>query len=39
MNKCVDNVFGHVSFDTHLEIMRCRLADGAVVTGLQGSCR
>jgi len=24
--------FGHVSFNTHLELMGCRSADGAVVT-------
>jgi len=36
---CVDTVFGHVSFDTHLELIRCKSADGAVVTSLQGSCR
>jgi len=31
--------FGHVSFDTHLELMECRSADGAMVISLQGSCR
>ena len=31
--------FGHVSFDTHLEVMECRSADGAMVISLQGSCR
>ena len=31
---CVDTFFGHVSFDMHLELMRCRSADGAVVTRL-----
>jgi len=36
---CVGTVFGHVSFDTHLELMRCRSVDGAVVTSLQGGCR
>jgi len=33
---CVDTIFGRVSFDTCLEY---RSADGAMVTGLQGSCR
>jgi len=32
LGACVDTVFGHVSFDTHLELMRS--ADGAVVTSL-----
>ena len=36
---CVDTIFGRVSFDTHLELMKCRSADGAMVTSLQGSCR
>jgi len=36
---CVDTVFGHVYFDTYLELMKCRSADGAMVTSLQGSCR
>ena len=36
---CVDTVFGHVSFEAHLELMKCRSADGAMVTSLQGSCR
>ena len=31
--------FGHVSFDTHLELMESRSADGTMVTSLQGSCR
>ena len=35
----VDTIFGHVSLDTHLELMKCRSADGAMVTSLQGSCR
>ena len=35
----VDTGFGHVSFDTRLELMGCRSADGAMVTSLQGSCR
>jgi len=30
----VDTVFGHVSFDTHLELMICRSVGGAVVTSL-----
>ena len=34
-----NTVFGHVSFDTHLELMKCKSADGAMVTSLQGSCR
>ena len=29
---CVDTVFGHVSLDVYLELMRCRLADRDVVT-------
>jgi len=31
---CVDTVFGHISFDMHLELMGCRSADGAMVTSL-----
>jgi len=34
----VDTIFGHVSFDTRMELMGCRSADGAMVTSLQGSC-
>ena len=36
---CVDTVFGHVSFDMHLELMGCRSASGSKVASLQGSCR
>ena len=36
---CVDTVFGHVSLDVYLELMRCRSAGGRVVTSLQKSCR
>ena len=36
---CVDTVFGHVSLDTHLELMKCRSAGGEMVTSLHGSCR
>ena len=36
---CVDTVFGHVSFDTYLELVKWRSADGVMVTSLQGSCR
>jgi len=36
---CVDTVFRHVSLDTHLELIKCRLADGAMVTSPQGSYR
>ena len=35
----VDTVFGHVSLDTHLELMKRRSADWAMVASLQGSCR
>jgi len=34
----IDTVFGHVSLDMHLELMKYRSVDGAVVTSLQGSC-
>jgi hypothetical protein len=36
---CVDTVFGHVSLDTHLELMKHRSADWVMVASLQGSCR
>ena len=35
----VDTIFGHVSFDVHLELVKYRSADKATVTSLQGSCR
>jgi len=35
----VDTISGHVSLDTHLELMKWRSAGGAMVTSLQGSCR
>jgi len=35
---CVDTVFGHVSLDVYLELMRCRSAGRDVVTSLQKSC-
>jgi len=31
--------FGHISFDTHLELMECGSADGAMVISLQESCQ
>jgi len=36
---CVDTIFGHVSLYTHLELMKRRSADWAMVASLQGSCR
>ena len=39
INNVLTPIFGHVSFDTHLEIMERGPADGAMVTSLQGSCR
>jgi len=35
----VDTVFGHVSLDTHLKLMKHRSADWAMVASLHGSCR
>ena len=35
----VDTIFGHVSLDAYLELMRCRSADKKVVTSSQKSCR
>ena len=35
----VDTVFGHVSLDEYLELMRCKSAGRDVVTSLQKSCR
>jgi len=37
--EIVDTVFGHVSFDTYLGLVKYRSADEATVTSLQGSCR
>jgi len=37
--ECVDTIFGHVSLDAYLELMRCRSADKKVVTSSQKSCR
>jgi len=39
MGGHVLTIFGHVSFNTHLELMVCRSADGVVVTSLHGSCQ
>ena len=36
---CVDTIFGHVSLDTHLELMKRRSTDWAMVASLQESCR
>ena len=36
---CVDTIFGHISLDACLELMRWRSAGGQVVAGLQKSCR
>jgi len=36
---CVDTIFWHVSLDTHLELMKRRSTDWAMVASLQGSCR
>jgi len=35
----VDTVFGHVSFDAYLWLVKYKSADEATVTSLQGSCR
>ena len=35
----VDTVFGHVSLDAYLELMRCRSVGKKVVTSSQKSCR
>ena len=35
----VDTIFGHVSLDAHLELMKCRSVGGKMVTSLQESCR
>ena len=35
----VDTVFGHISFDVYLELIKNRSADEATVTSLKGSCR
>jgi len=36
---CVDTVFGHVSLDTHLELMKLRSAGWVMVASLQKNCR
>jgi len=38
----ISEIGGHVLtpfLDTHLELMKCRSTDGAMVTSLQESCR
>jgi len=35
----VDTIFGLVSLDAHLELMKCRSVGGKMVTSLQESCR
>ena len=36
---CVDTIFGHVSFDAYLGLVKYRSVDEATVTSLRGSCR
>ena len=35
----VDTIFGHVSLDANLGLVKYRSTDEATVTSLQGSCR
>ena len=37
--ESVDTIFGHVSLDTHLELMKHRSAGWVMVASLQKSCR
>ena len=39
IRAAVDTIFGHVSLDTHLEVMGCKSAGGEIMTNLQENYR